>query len=106
MAGSNHNSSYYDLFGEDSYSPTPKQVTPVVTVVQNHKQYPFYKKQDFRTTKLAELYGSNPSKRDLKQFNAYLKSKQGQADWLAHEKQESSKYLASLDAYAENARKQ
>ena len=183
MAGSNRNSSYYDLYGEDSYTPTPKQVTPVVAAVQTPKQSPFYQKQafdkeelfkkqygtlasrrdkrqfekywnsdqrqadelahekaegvkymasidqyinkslgreqpvqqptspsfyqkqDFKTNKLAELYGSNPSKRDLKQFNDYLNSEQGQADWLAHEKQESSKYLASFDAYAENALK-
>lgn len=105
MAGSNHNSSYYDLFGDDSYTPTSKQVTPVVIAAQVPKQSPFYQKQDFITTKLAELYGSNPSKRDLKQFNDYLNSEQGQKDWLAHEKQESSKYLASFDAYAENARK-
>lgn len=183
MAGSNHHSSYYDLFGKDSYSPTPKQVTPAVTAVQAPKQSPFYQKQafdkeelfkkqygtlasrrdkrqfekywnsdqrhadelaheraegakymasvdqyidkslgreqprqqptspsfyqkqDFKTTKLAELYGSNPSKRDLKQFNDYLNSEQGQADWLAHEKQESDRYMASFDAYAENARK-
>lgn len=183
MAGSNRNSSYYNLFGEDSYTPTPKQVIPVVAAVQTPKQSPFYQKQafdkeelfkkqygtlasrrdkrqfekywnsdqrhadelahekaegtkymasidqyidkslgreqpvqqptspsfyqkqDFRTTKLAELYGSNPSKRDLKQFNDYLNSEQGQADWLAHEKQESSRYLASFDAFAENARK-
>ena len=73
--------------------------------VQQPTSPSFYQKQDFRTTKLAELYGSNPSKRDLKQFNDYLNSEQGQADWLAHEKQESSRYLASFDAYAENARK-
>lgn len=57
----------------------------------------FYKTKDFRTTKLAEMYGTNPSKRDLRQFERYIQSDQGQNDWLAHEKAESQKYLKSWD---------
>lgn len=57
----------------------------------------FYKTKDFRTTKLAEMYGTDPSKRDLRQFERYMQSEQGQADWLAHEQAESQKYLQSWD---------
>lgn len=57
----------------------------------------FYKTKDFRTTKLAEMYGTDPSKRDLRQFERYMQSEQGQADWLAHEQAESQKYIQSWD---------
>ena len=54
-----------------------------------------YQTRDFKTEKLKELYGANPSKRQLKRFNKYINSEQGQKDWLAFEDQESDKYFKS-----------
>ena len=56
-----------------------------------------YQTRDFKTEKLKELYGANPSKRQLKRFNKYINSEQGQKDWLAFEDQESDKYFKSWD---------
>lgn len=57
----------------------------------------FYQKKDFKTDKLKEMYGTMPSKRDLRRFNRYMNSEQGQKDWLAHEDSESQKYMQSLE---------
>lgn len=56
-----------------------------------------YQTRDFKTEKLKELYGANPSRRQLKRFNKYINSEQGQKDWLAFEDQESDKYFKSWD---------
>ncbi len=57
----------------------------------------FYQKKDFKTDKLKEMYGTLPSKRDVRRFNRYMKSEQGQKDWLAHEDSESQKYMQSWE---------
>lgn len=57
----------------------------------------FYQKKDFKTDKLKEMYGTMPSKRDLRRFNRYMNSEQGQKDWLAHEDSESQKYMQSWE---------
>ena len=57
----------------------------------------FYQKKDFKTDKLKEMYGTLPSKRDLRRFNRYMNSEQGQKDWLTHENSESQKYMQSWE---------
>lgn len=57
----------------------------------------FYQKKDFKTDKLKEMYGTSLSKRDLRRFNRYMNSEQGQKDWLAHEDSESQKYMQSWE---------
>lgn len=64
---------------------------------------PFYKQRDFETTRKQELYGYNPTKRDTRRFNRYLKSDVGQKDALAFTKAESDAYLKSMDAVKEEA---
>ena len=64
---------------------------------------PFYKQRDFETTRKQELYGDNPTKRDTRRFNRYLKSDVGQKDALAFTKAESDAYLKSMDTVKEEA---
>ena len=63
----------------------------------------FYNQRDFETTRKQELYGNNPTKRDTRRFNRYLKSDIGQKDALAFTKAESDAYLKSMDAVREGA---
>ena len=56
-----------------------------------------YKQQDFEQTKMAEMFGTNPSKWDQKRFQNYLKSEQGQKDWLAFDQAEHQKWMKSVD---------
>lgn len=88
--------------GSNEYSMNPALTegigaTPALVTKPAPTAPEFYKTKDFRTTKLAEMYGTNPSKRDLRRFERYVQSEQGQADWLAHEQAESQKYLQSWD---------
>lgn len=81
---------------------------------------PFYQKQGFqrkafdKNAKLAEMYGTQASRRDKRRFERYWNSDKRVADekafneaedsrWLAHEEAESKKYLESFDAYINNA---
>ena len=62
-----------------------------------------YKQQDFEQTKMAEMFGTNPSEWDKKRFQTYLKSEQGQKDWLAFDQAEHQKYMDSMDAVTNHA---
>jgi hypothetical protein len=57
-----------------------------------------YKTQDFEQAKMAEMYGTDPSKRDQRRFRRYTNSEEGQQAWLAHDAAEHQKYLNSIDA--------
>ena len=94
MPGSNE----YSMGPEDSRElVTPKVNTPPT------KTSPFYQERDFRQTKLQEMYGDNPTKRQMRKFNRYANSEQGRADETAFVRGEIKNYLASVDAYANNA---
>lgn len=57
-----------------------------------------YQTQDFEQAKMAEMYGTDPSKRDQRRFRRYINSEEGQQEWLAHDAAEHQKYLSSMDA--------
>jgi hypothetical protein len=91
--------------GSNEYSMGPEESRTSSTLArkQTAKPSPFYQERDFRQTKLKEMYGDNPTKRQVRKFNRYASSTQGQADELAFVKAESKKYLDSFDAYANSA---
>ena len=91
--------------GSNEYSMGPEDTRTKSTLVTKPaaKTSPFYQERDFRQTKLQEMYGDNPTKRQLRKFNRYASSTQGQADELAFVKDESKKYLDSFSAYGEAA---
>ena len=92
--------------GTNEYSMGPEDSRELVTSKVNTpptKTSPFYQERDFRQTKLQEMYGNNPTKRQLRKFNRYASSTQGQADELAFVKDESKKYLDSFSAYGDAA---
>lgn len=91
--------------GSNEYSMGPEESRTSSTLArkQTAKPSPFYKERDFRQTKLKEMYGSNPTKRQVRKFNRYVSSDQGQADELAFVKDESRKYLDSFSAYGDSA---
>lgn len=57
-----------------------------------------YKSRSFKDVKLQELYGANPSASQLKKFNKYLQSEQGQWDKFYFGEKESDKVFTSLEA--------
>lgn len=89
----------------NEYSMGPEDTRTKSTLVTKPaaKISPFYQERDFRQTKLQEMYGDNPTKRQLRKFNRYASSTQGQADELAFVKDESKKYLDSFSAYGDAA---
>jgi peptidoglycan hydrolase-like protein with peptidoglycan-binding domain len=91
--------------GSNEYSMGPEDTRTESTLVTKPtaKTSPFYQERDFRQTKLQEMYGDNPTKRQLRKFNRYASSTQGQADELAFVKDESKKYLDSFSAYGDAA---
>ena len=61
-------------------------------------ELPLYKQKTFdEKTKFTEFYGSKPSRSDKRRFKRYWNSDQRIADQVAFEKEESIKYLNSLD---------
>lgn len=57
-----------------------------------------YKSRLFNDVKLQELYGANPSASQLKKFNKYLQSEQGQWDKFYFDKKESDKVFTAAEA--------
>ncbi len=57
-----------------------------------------YKSRSFNEVKLKELYGANPSASQLKKFNKYLQSEQGQKDKSDFGEAESQKVFAAAEA--------
>lgn len=90
--------------GSNEYSMGPEESRTSSTLArkQTAKPSPFYKERDFRQTKLKEMYGANPTKRQVRKFNRYVSSDQGQADELAFVKDESRKFLDSVSAYGDS----
>lgn len=66
--------------------PAPEPVAPQL-----------YKSQNFEEAKMAEMYGTNPSKRDQRRFQDYLKSDEGQKAWIAFDQAEHQKWMKSVD---------
>jgi len=59
-----------------------------------------YIRGNFEETALKEKYGSDPSRRDMRQFKRYLKSDAGVADRQTYIDTENAKEQASYSAYA------
>lgn len=59
-----------------------------------------YTRGNFEETALKEKYGSDPSRRDMRQFKRYLKSDAGVADRQTYIDTENAKEQASYSAYA------
>lgn len=62
-----------------------------------------YKQQDFKQTKMTEMFGTDPSKRDQRRFKRYINSDQGQQDWMSFSAAEHAKYMKSVDDVTNHA---
>lgn len=108
--------------GSNQYSMDPSLGEVSTPSLVSKPTSPFYQKKAFqrntfdKDTKMAEMYGTQASRRDQRRFNRYWNSDQRISDeaafnkaederWLAHEKAESDAYMASVDSFIEKARK-
>lgn len=108
--------------GSNNYSMDPNLGEVSAPSLVTKPTSPFYQKKEFqrntfdKDSKLAEMYGTQASRRDKRRFNRYWKSDQRIADeaafnkaeterWLAHEKAENDAYIAAVNSFIEKASK-